>query len=182
MRHWRMYSELFRIKMTEGEDPDRDWGPVLSAEIAMADGGPLDSNYPGSLTRWMGLPWQCDAASCQNVYLPQDFPIPVWWPANLPVDVLPTAYYEHSLDTTLPEEQRRRFFSSRVPWTRGVGAVGYHAQGGYMQAITHIVNDWAYLGFVVRKPGPERVEGNPPGLEPLPSIMYVETERGQLQT
>jgi hypothetical protein len=182
MRHWRMYSELFRIKMSEGEDPDRDYGPVLTAEIAMADGGPLDSNYPGSLTRWMGLPWQCDAASCQNVYLPQDFPIPVWWPANLPVDVLPTAYYEHSLDTTLPEEQRRRFFSSRVPWTRGVGAVGYHAQGGYMQAITHIVNDWAYLGFVVRKPGPERVEVDPPGLEPLPSIMYVETERGQLQT
>lgn len=43
---------------------------------------------PGDLTKWMGIPWQSDAASCQLVYTDSEYPIPAWWAANLPVSVL----------------------------------------------------------------------------------------------
>ncbi|MFL6197751.1 MAG: LodA/GoxA family CTQ-dependent oxidase [Thermoanaerobaculia bacterium] len=175
MRHARLYSGAFRIRLGEGTDPDKDYGRLLTPEICLGPDGPLGPNYPGDLTRWMGLPWQSDAASCQSVYLPQDFPVPVWWPANLPVDVLPQAYYEILMDDRQPERVRTRFFESRQPWIRGVGGVGYHAAGGYTQGMIHMVNDWYKMGILVRKPGPgDRAVDVPPEI-------YVESQRGELE-
>lgn len=176
MRHARLYSGPFRLRHDEGPDPDPQYGHLLTAELAMAPDGPLSRNHPGYLTRWMGLPWQSDAASCQNVYLPQDFPIPVWWPSNLPVDVLPKEYYQRLMDAAMPGHQRRRFFDSRLGWSRGVGAVGYHAAGGYSQAMIHMVNDWSRLGILVPRPAPED------GGVDVPPQMYVEMERMELET
>ncbi|HZG41340.1 MAG TPA: LodA/GoxA family CTQ-dependent oxidase [Longimicrobium sp.] len=175
MRHKRLYSAPFRLRHDPGPATETDYGYLMTGEIAMAPDGPLRENHPGYLTRWMGLPWQSDAASCQNVYLPQDFPVPVWWPANLPVDVLPRAYYERLMDPGMPAAQRRKFFDSRLGWSRGVGAVGYHAAGGYTQSMIHMVNDWSYLGMVTPRPGPE--DG---GLD-VPAEMYVEMERAELE-
>ncbi len=175
MRHAPLYSGPFRIAVAEGEDPHTDYGRFLTPEIALAPGGPLGPNYPGDLTRWMGLPWQSDAASCQSVYLPQDFPVPVWWPANLPVDVLPQAYYEFLMDERQPSQVRTRFFESRQPWMRGVGAVGYHAAGGYSEGMIHMVNDWSKMGILVPKPGPKD------GVIDVPPEMYVESQRGELE-
>ncbi|HEU0301409.1 MAG TPA: LodA/GoxA family CTQ-dependent oxidase, partial [Longimicrobium sp.] len=174
MRHARLYSGPFRLKHYDGPEPDADYGYLLTPEIAMAKDGPLSQNHPGYLTRWMGLPWQSDAASCQNVYLPQDFPIPVWWPSNLPIDVLPKEYYERLVSPDTPMHQRRRFFDSRLSWSRGVGAVGYHAAGGYSQAMIHMVNDWSQMGILSERPAPRHA-----GLD-VPPEMYVELERGEL--
>lgn len=177
MRHARLYSGPFRLRPPPSDaEPDSDYGHLLTPEIAMAPHGPLAENHPGYLTRWMGLPWQSDAASCQNVYLPQDFPVPVWWPANLPIDVLPKEYYDRLLDPEMPGHQRRRFFDSRLGWSRGVGAVGYHAAGGYSQAMIHMVNDWSRLGILVPRDAP--ADG---GLD-VPPQMYVEMERMELET
>ena len=29
---------------------------------------------PGDLTKWMGIPWQSDAGSCQAVYVEEQYP------------------------------------------------------------------------------------------------------------
>ncbi len=171
MRHKRLYSGPFRLAVADG--PTRqNFGYLLTKEIAMGPDGPLGPVAPGDLTRWMGLPWQSDAASCQSVYLPQDFPIPVWWPANLPVDVLPETNYDLMNDRRQPDAQRVRFFDSRRGWSRGVGAVGYHAEGGYTQAMIHMVNDWWRMGILEERPGPDDLD--------VPKVQYVETGRDEL--
>jgi len=186
MRHREMYaldyddsvsrSRLFRLAVDDTRDIYTDFGPVLTPEITFDP-----SNRPriigpqtaGDLTRWMGLPWQCDAASCQAVYLPEDFPVPVWWP-NLPVHVFPQQYYDLLENPDLSDAQRLAFFSARVPWVRGVGAVGYHAEGGYTNALTHMINDWDKMGFVVRRP-------KKPAHLDLPDEFFVEIGRKELE-
>jgi hypothetical protein len=102
----------------------------------------------------MGLPWQCDAFSCQQVLMQQNYPTAVWWPALLPIDVLPEAYYEAMLDEDLPEAERAKFRDSRVAWSRGVAGIGYHANASYWDGITNMITLWERMGFVVRKPSP----------------------------
>ncbi|MEM7029311.1 MAG: LodA/GoxA family CTQ-dependent oxidase [Chloroflexota bacterium] len=178
------HSSLFRLAVSE--DPIyTDYGPVLTPEIAFHEDERIQDlppivgpQAPGNLTRWMGLPWQCDAASCQSVYLPEDFPVPVWWPANLPVHVLPEYHYQALLNQLknmdLSDEQRLAFFNSREPWVRGVGQVGYHAEGGYTLALTQMIDDWVKVGFVVKKEGPADLSGK------VPDEIFVEVDRDQL--
>lgn len=176
MRHARLYSEPYRLRVDDDEPAIEDFGPLLTPEIALSKNGPLRRNTPGDMTRWMGVPWQSDAASCQNIYVPQDFPLPVWWPSILPIDVLPTEAYEQVMETRLPAEQRQKFYGFRSSWTRGVGDVGYHALGGYVQSMIHMVYDWKLLGFVVAKPAPPDHEALG-----LPDTIFVETQRETLQ-
>jgi hypothetical protein len=109
MRHARIYSEPYRLRVDDDEPAVEDFGPLLTPEIALSKNGPLRRNTPGDLTRWMGVPWQSDAASCQNIYVQQDFPLPVWWPSILPVDVLPDKAYHQVMQRNLPAEQRQKF-------------------------------------------------------------------------
>jgi hypothetical protein len=177
MRQPRLYQAPFRLRPYDPSEPAReDFGPLLTPDACLAADGPLARNTPGDLTRWMGVPWQSDAASCQDVYVPQDFPLPVWWPAILPVDVMPEVAYRQVMDRKLPTAQRWKFFGFRRDWPRGVGDVGYHAEGGYSQAMIHMVNDWSLLGFVVARPGPKDA-----AKAGLPGDLYVETERGELE-
>jgi hypothetical protein len=103
----------------------------------------------------MGLPWQCDAFSCQQVQMQQNFPTAVWWPALLPIDVLPEAYYEAGLGEDLSDEERARLLASRVRWSRDVAGIGYHANASYWDGITNMIAVWQRMGFVVRMPSPE---------------------------
>lgn len=178
MRRKRLYSGLFRLKHSHENKPtEQDYGPLLTPQLCMSEQGPLGPNGPGDITRWMGLPWQSDAASCQDVYVPKDFPLPVWWPAVLPINVLPEYSYKQIMNPGLVPEQRQKFFGFRRDWSRGVGDVGYHAEGGYTQAMIHMVEDWKSLGFVVERKGPtDRRAGD------LPKKLFVETEREDLQT
>lgn len=188
MRHREMYalhgtsdarrSDLFRLAVDFSDTIYTDFGPVLTPEIAFDEANRpqiIGPQTPGDLTRWMGLPWQCDAASCQAVYLPEDFPIPVWWPANLPVHVLPEMHYGAMALATLSDTQRIAFFNSRVDWVRGVGAVGYHAEGGYTNALTHMINDWDKMGFIVSRPTPDA------NLD-VPGTLFVEIGRAELES
>lgn len=176
MRHARLYSEPYRLRVDDDEPAVEDFGPLLTPEIALSKNGPLRRNTPGDMTRWMGVPWQSDAASCQNIYVPQDFPLPVWWPSILPVDVLPDKAYQQVMTTSLPSEQRQKFYGFRAPWSRGVGDVGYHNPGGYVNAMIHMVYDWNHMGFVVAKPAPADYQQLG-----LPDTIFVETQREQLQ-
>jgi len=176
MRQQRLYAAPYRLRYDGSEIGKLDFGPLLTPDVCMSEDGPLSRNTPGDLTRWMGVPWQSDAASCQNIYVPKDFPLPVWWPSILPVDVLPEFAYRQVMDTSLPAAQRQKFFGFRREWPRGVGDVGYHALGGYVEAMINMVNDWNSLGVIVPRPGPP--DHKKLG---LPDTIFVETQRAELQ-
>ncbi|WP_425468380.1 CTQ-dependent glycine oxidase GoxA [Phaeobacter marinintestinus] len=151
-------AEPFRIAHGDRPNLNQNLGRLLTPEVAFDgfDGTPppIGPQMAGDLTRWMGLPWQCDAFSCQQVLMQQNYPTAVWWPALLPIDVLPEAYYAAGMDDTLSEEERAKFFANRVSWSRGVAGIGYHANGSYWDGITNMITLWQRMGFVVRMPSP----------------------------
>lgn len=171
-------SEPFRI--AHGTRPGllQNVGRLLTPAKAFEGDGdvppPVGPQMAGDLTRWMGLPWQCDVFSCQQVLMQEDFPTAVWWPAHLPVDVLPEAYYEQVMRSDLPAHERQRFLGGRVAWSRGVSGIGYHASGSYWDGITNMIALWERMGFVVRRPGPDDAD-RPDG---IPEELFVEVGRG----
>jgi hypothetical protein len=189
LRHAPLYkrntdadAEPFRIARGNRASLLQNVGRMLNFEAATtpsADGSaPIGPQMPGDLTRWMGLPWQPDAFSCQRVAMQDAFPVPVWWPALLPVDVLPEVFYEQVMRSDLSDAERKKFFESRVWWARGVPGVGYHANASYWDGINHMISIWQEMGFVVKKPGPGP-DGRPDG---VPGDIYVEVDRGDVET
>jgi hypothetical protein len=180
-RHADSDAELFRIARGKRRSPVQNVGRILDFEAATTggtdDSAPIGPQMAGDLTRWMGLPWQPDAFSCQRVAMQGDFPIPVWWPALLPVDVLPEEFYEQMMRTDLTPEERVRFFENRVWWARGVPGVGYHANASYWDGIKNMISIWQRMGFVVERPGPTD-PNRPAG---IPAKVYVEVGRGNIE-
>ncbi|MES2017346.1 MAG: LodA/GoxA family CTQ-dependent oxidase [Pseudomonadota bacterium] len=123
---------------------------------------------PGDLTKWMGIPWQSDAGSCQAVFIEKQYPVPAWWAANLPVYVLPEASYQKLLDPEILPETKRYIYGNRLAWlqTTDTGFVGYHAEGGYMNGLIAMVYQWDKIGMVTGRKLEPRIEG-------IPDIVYV---------
>ena len=88
---------------------------------------------PGDLTKWMGIPWQSDAGSCQAVFVKSQYPVPTWWAANLPVYILPEASYEKLLNPNILEDTKHNIYANRLAWldTADTEFVKYHAEAGY---------------------------------------------------
>ncbi len=182
VRHKELYRSFCRIALASDRTPDliQDLGRLLTPEVAFHgfNGTPpaIGPQMPGDLTRWMGLPWQCDAFSCQHVVFANDFPAAMWWPALLPVDVLPEAFYRIVMDPKEPAEERMRFFESRVSWSRGAAGIGYHAEASYTDGLERMISVWNRMGFVVRRPGP----ADPNRPSDIPPVLYVEVDRGSM--
>ena len=139
---------------------------------------PIGSQNPGDLTRWLGLPWLPDAFSCQMVLYDNDFPNAAWWPALLPIDVLPEFAYNQLFREDLSDQSKLNFFNKRVTWTRGVAGIGYHVEGSYMDGLKRMIALWSHMGFVIKKPRPDNLS---PELQKLiPKDIYVETGRGSM--
>jgi hypothetical protein len=158
-RNYDETAEPFRIAHGDRPNLNQNLGRLLTPEVAFNGFGdtppPIGPQMAGDLTRWMGLPWQCDAFSCQQVLMQQNYPAAVWWPALLPIDVLPEPYYTASLDETLTDEEREKFLANRVNWSRGVAGIRYHANSSYWDGITNMITIWERMGFVVRMPSPQ---------------------------
>ena len=182
LRHKELFRGPFRIALATSRSADlvHNLGQLLTPDVAFNGyrGVPaaVGPQLPGDLTRWMGIPWQCDAFSCQQVSFSNDFPTAVWWPALLPVDVLPEAYYRMVMDPDVPPAERSRFVARRVAWSRGVAGIGYHAHASYTDGLNQMVSLWDQMGFVVRRDGPKDA-GRPPD---IPSELYVEVDRGSM--
>ncbi|MDJ0838974.1 MAG: CTQ-dependent glycine oxidase GoxA [Acidobacteriota bacterium] len=192
----------YRIKLdTQGKGRDgllQDFGPQLTAAKVFCgfEGTPpaIGPQMPGDLSRWMGLPWQPDAFSCQYVNTAKDFPTITWWPALLPIDVIPEAFYKILMDTDRPYMERIKFYQNRVPWSRGVAGLGYHAEASYSDGLNNMVQLWGEMGFVVARRGPEppkeviaMLEGKSRQEQKeillnfwIPPVIYVEVERGTM--
>lgn len=108
---------------------------------------------PGDLTKWMGIPWQSDAGSCQAVWTDAQYPVPSWWAANLPIDVLTNESYEAIKSPKTLPDTKRNIYASRQPWlqTTDTGYVGYHAEGGYLNGLVNMVYQWDQIGMVAAR-------------------------------
>jgi hypothetical protein len=182
LRHAQLYRGPYRIALSTDRNPDliQDLGQLLTPDLAFKGVPPVPPaiapQMPGDLTRWMGIPWQCDAFSCQQVVFANDFPNAAWWPALLPIDVLPEAYYYSVMDPKLTPEQRVKFFESRVAWSRGVAGIGYHAEASYTDGLNQMISLWNRMGFVVKRPAPPD-RNTLPG---VPENLFVEVDRGSM--
>ncbi len=189
LRHAQMYArdtdekqDLFRL--AHAEEPEsivQNLGRLLTPEILMNGFGdeaaPIGPQIRGGLTRWMGLPWQCDAFSCQAVRMQENFPTAVWWPALLPIDVLPEEYYNILKNPETTPAEQAKFFENRVAWSRDVAGTGYHANAGYWDGLINMISLWERMGYVVKKTLPE----NPDRPNAIPDEVYVEVERRSME-
>lgn len=182
IRHAALYRSTketalpFRIAISKRKSLVQDVGFQLNPQNAFSgrdDGAPLGPQAPGDLTRWMGVPWQGDAFSCQSVLTAEGFPTPVWWPALLPVDVLPEGFYKQLMREDLSPEERLRFYHSRVAWSRGAAGIGLHVEASYTDGLRRMIDLWTQMGMVVRRSGPKDLPG-------VPKDVYVEVQRGTL--
>jgi hypothetical protein len=162
MRQRLLYDAPFRFRRRVGTDPD--WGPAMTSEIALADGGPLSASGPGDITRWMAVPWQTDTSSCLSRYKRDvDGYLPAFWPARVPNDVLDLESYQAVMDDSLSREKRQRAFENRVKWLRDLPGWGVSSR----QRINAFIRQWDAAGIVTQLPGPG--DG-----EPFPDAFWVE--------
>lgn len=166
MRHASMYTAPYRIR-GGGKVPKKGvppYGSNLSPEVAVSVDGPLFGQAPGSLTRWMAVPWQTDTASCRSAYYagygPKYDPyVPTFWPARVPNHVLSEEDYRTAIDTSLPHEQRVAAFNRRASWFQTLGA------GGYLSQINHMVGHFDQMGVVATLPGAKDDPDIPPEIQ-----------------
>jgi hypothetical protein len=155
----------YRLKILDGSPRD-DYGPELTGATATGPGGPTDGSGPGSLTRWMGVPWQTDEASCLAGYdLSTYLPLPSFWAARVPNEVLSEKAYLRVLDTELPREQRLKHMSRRQFWLRDIDISNNDRR-------RLMVTNWDKMGIVTEQPGPSDA-----GKAGLPNRFWIETGR-----
>jgi L-Lysine epsilon oxidase N-terminal/L-lysine epsilon oxidase C-terminal domain len=165
LRAASMWKEPFRLNLLpEGAEPKMDYGPSLTPDEAMGPGGVVESSGPGTLTWWMGVPWQTDEASCLSGYEVGTYlPLPSFWAARVPNQVLSERSYRRVLDEKLPAVQRMKHLFYRLEWLRYFGP-------DYTTRINDNVAEWYKLGIVTSQQGPgDHSE------QGLPERLWVET-------
>jgi hypothetical protein len=167
MRVKKMWEAPYRLNVVnKGQDTDLDFGPLLSPQIALSENGPLSKSGPGSLTRWLGVPWQTDEASCLSGYTPSTYlPIPSFWAARVPNQVLSEDGFQRLNDDNVNIGQRLKHFDYRQDWLRDLGTQ-------YLSKIEKMVHKWHNLGIVAKHE--ENIQGSS-GL--LPKVAWIETGR-----
>jgi L-Lysine epsilon oxidase N-terminal/L-lysine epsilon oxidase C-terminal domain len=153
---------LYRLHLLpEGVRTRQDYGSRLTRDVCLAADGPLDAVGPGSLTRWLGLPWQTDEASCNSSadYAPSTFlSMPTYWGARVPDQVLSSESWLRATDASAGPNQRLKHFAHRSDWLRDVRDTTYFAR------IDNMIRDWWTLGILETKSVPPHllVNGLPP--------------------
>ena len=148
-----------------GVRPDlTDYGPALTAQMAMSRTGPLSRLGPGGYVQWMGTPWHADSSSCRYGYQRVSPQLPGFWPARIPNAVLTTADYKIVVDERRSLRERRQAFRRRAEWERFIA----HPTGPPTLAM--MVEEWSKLGVVRDRPGP--ADGM------FPSVLKVESDVG----
>lgn len=129
--------------------PEPDYGPVLTPAICQTPSGPLWGQRPGSISRWMAVPWQTDTASCRSGYDTDYDPyLPTFWPARVPNQVLTRSAYDKVMNKDLPTEERLAAFATRQDWDDTLGT------GTYISQINAMANNIDLVAVVAVMPGP----------------------------
>lgn len=166
VRHASMYMEPYRWRHRAKDNPEPDYGSTLTSADAMSYDGPLYGQFPGSITRWMAIPWQTDTASCRSGYDRQYDPyLPTFWPARVPNQVLSDENYRKVMDQELPRAERLAAFNTRSDWDRTLGV-------GYDKQLQNMVDHFDRQGIVEVRAG---IAGDPD----FPPVMQVEDRGGR---
>lgn len=149
MRLPLLWTRQYRLKVLATDLPAKqDYGPVLTPAVCIGDGGPFDGVAAGALTRFLGVPWQTDGASCNSAadYAPWTFlSMPTFWGARVPDQVFAAENFERAraLDPAALPVQVQKHFMLRADWLRDVRDVDYYGR------IARMVMDWAGLGMIL---------------------------------
>ena len=167
VRHATMYQEPYRWRHRSKDYVEPDYGTTLTSAEALSYNGPLYAQFPGSITRWMAIPWQTDTASCRSGYDSQYDPyLPTFWPARVPNQVLSRENYEKVMDLSLDRAERLAAFNKRSDWNRTLGP--------HDQQVANMIHLFPDMGIVELQPG---IENDPD----LPPVMQVEDRGGKEQ-
>jgi hypothetical protein len=151
MRLPRLWKRPFRLDVRPGV-ARQDFGSVLTPAECVGAGGPYDGVRAGALTRFMGVPWQTDEASCLSdlEYAPSTYlSFPSFWGARVPNRVLSIQAWERVTAGDLSPEQAMKHFSWREDWLRDL-------KGDYEDKINRMVTNWWELGILEKRPpGPD---------------------------
>lgn len=166
VRHATMYLEPYRWRHRAKDNPEPDYGTTLTPADANSYNGPLYAQFPGSITRWMAIPWQTDTASCRSGYEPDYDPyLPTFWPARVPNQVLDVDNYKKVMNPKLSREERLAAFNDRSDWDRTLGV-------GYQNQLMNMVKHFDKQGIVEVRPG---IPNDPD----FPPVMQVEDRGGK---
>lgn len=161
MRHPILYEKPFRLKLRKGPEPN--YGPTLDSATALGVGGPLDGSGPGSVSRWMAVPWQTDTSSCLYAYTGYEKGVflPTFWPVRVPNTVLTEAQYGVVRNTKAPMDERSAAFAfeNRPYWLRALPP-----REDYLAVINDFVEQWNEVGIVTMQTGAPS----------FPAVMHVE--------
>lgn len=151
-----MYMSAFRFKHAP-KMPLVDssyYGPMMNSDIfTLAKGPLLGGQVPGSITRWMAIPWQTDTASCRDGYTSAYDPyLPTFWPARVPNNILDEKMYRETMDDNLSEETRRQAFAYRTAWLDDLPLDGQDPN--YTNQINSMIKYFDKLAVVQSRPGP----------------------------
>ncbi|MFA6115195.1 MAG: LodA/GoxA family CTQ-dependent oxidase [Sphingomonas sp.] len=169
MRLARVWKEPYRLAVAATNAPARqDFGVTLDPTTCIGAAGPFDGVATGALTRFLGVPWQTDGASCNSEadYKPSYFlSMPTFWGPRVPDQVLSHESYARVVANGAAGRttQSIKHFASRSDWLRDVRGQSY------FQRIALMVKEWHDLGTVL-----------PIATDPslgLPPTMHVETGR-----
>ena len=158
---------LYRLRiLPAGETPQDDFGAVLTPSVCVGPEGPLTASGPGCLTRWLGIPWQTDEASCLSGYDASAYlPLPSFWAARVPNEVLSHNAFEQANDPKLSPAQRFKHLAHRQFWLRDL-------QGSsYQNRINNMVAEWSKIGIVAERKAPAADSPD------MPQRWWVETQR-----
>ncbi len=152
MRHPSMYMAPYRLRHRATDNPEPAIGTQLTPWAVAQVDGPLYGQSPGTLSRWMAVPWQTDTASCRSGYYlgygPRYDPyVPTFWAARVPNQVLTHDDYKIVMDESRPLAERSAAFERRAAWLRWL-------PGTYMHQINAMVDSFGLLGVVQTRPGP----------------------------
>jgi len=165
MRAPTLWQSAFRLRMRSTAVDFHDWGQELTPRVALSPNGPLQGCAPGELTRWLGVPWHSDAASCRSGYQRRiSRVLPTFWPARIPNQVLTEADYRLIMDRGRSLAGRMQAFRRRHDWERFI------ARPTRPPTLEMMVRDWPKLGMVAERPGP--------GDEHFPATFKVESYVG----
>lgn len=135
-------------------------GAVLTGDSISITNGPLYGQQPGSITRWMAVPWHTDTASCLSGYDKSYDPyLPTFWPARVPNQVLTKENYKVVMDHTKPMGERLAAFANRASWVEPLGDTGY------TNHINNMIHHFDHLGVVEVRDGPADCDQFPAHIE-----------------
>jgi hypothetical protein len=152
MRHTSMYMAPFRLRHRAIGEAEPAIGSQLTPWAVAQVDGPLYGQSPGTISRWMAVPWQTDTASCRSGYYlgygPRYDPyVPTFWAARVPNQVLTHDDYEIVMDESRPLAERTAAFDRRAAWLRWL-------TGNYPQQLKEMVESFGKLGVVQTLSGP----------------------------